>query len=590
MKNCRSFVTLISTLAVLAAAGQTAWGISGSVTDNRIGAGNTVVMVFAVRHQTQIDPFLAEIECASVVSGTYPNYSFNLPCLSTGNYDIGVVGWDGPTQDGPPAFVTDLKINIPYDTANIALNIQPNSSHISGDLYDLSSFSPIINREGEVWAYDLSGNLAGIAFANSNGHFDFGYLPGSGPYNLIAKVEGYWQGSSLGVPNPGIELFALGKAFEAQVSNSSNTGYNYDYNQYPEAKSWILSDASNADFTLTLRTGTISEGALPVNWVMIRYPGGAFEDAKFFASSSTAAYAVDPGLDWDSINIDQSGVQDRVIFSQGNGVAVISPQDSAEFTVQVASMENVPSDNYTGLEVIVSNNDGSNKAYFNADLAQKILRITDLSFYPTEVDTSNQTGPGSVITVSAKVENHGSSSFTPYDNWTNFWSVAFAGPGTKITPGPIGSGSFSTLALLDVPVTSAQATYQVYSNVSDSSDQSTSWIPYQESLEVISTGVEDQGPGTLPKGFSLQQNFPNPFNASTRIDYSLAASGFVSLEIYNILGQKVRTLVWQSQTPGAKSAYWDGTNNSGDDIPTGMYFYRLQTSTKSLTKKMTLIR
>jgi flagellar hook assembly protein FlgD len=49
-------------------------------------------------------------------------------------------------------------------------------------------------------------------------------------------------------------------------------------------------------------------------------------------------------------------------------------------------------------------------------------------------------------------------------------------------------------------------------------------------------------------------------------------------------------LVWQSQTPGAKSAYWDGTNNSGDDIPTGMYFYRLQTSTKSLTKKMTLIR
>jgi hypothetical protein len=590
MKNCRSFASLVLTLGLLVATAQIAWGISGSVTDNRIGAGNTVVMVFAVRHQAQLDPFLAEIECASVVTGTYPNYSFNLPCLLAGNYDIGVVGWDGPTQDGPPAFVTDLKINIPYDTANIALNIQPNSGHISGDLYDLSSFSPITNREGEVWAYDLSGNLVGIAFADSNSHFDFGYLPGSGPYNLMARVEGYWQGSSLGVPNPGTELFALGKAFEAQISNNSNTGYNYDYNQYPEARAWILSDASNANLTLTLRTGTVSEGALPINWVMVRYPGGALENAKFFASSSTATYAVDPSLDWDSINIDQTGVQDRVVFSQGNGVAVVAPQDSAEFTVQVASMENVPNDNYTGLEVIVSNNDGSNKAYSNADLVQKILRISDISFYPAEVDTSNQTGPGSVITVSAKVENHGSSSFTPYDNWTNIWSPAFAEPGTKINPGTIGSGSFSTLALLDVPVTSGQATYQVYSTVSDSSDQNTSWIPYQESLVVISTGVGDDGPGSLPRGFYLQQNFPNPFNASTRIDYSLSASGFVSLEIYNILGQKVRTLVWQSQTPGAKSVYWDGKNNSGDDTPTGMYFYRLKTAGQNLTKKMTLIR
>src|SRR4030067_324510 len=119
MTNCRSSVSLFLTLGLLVATAQNAWGISGSVTDNRIGAGNTVVMVFAVRHQTQLDPFLAEIECASVVSGTYPNYSFNLPCLLAGNYDIGVVGWDGPTQDGPPAFVTGLKINIPYDTANI---------------------------------------------------------------------------------------------------------------------------------------------------------------------------------------------------------------------------------------------------------------------------------------------------------------------------------------------------------------------------------------------------------------------------------------------------------------------------------------
>lgn len=591
MQKCRNFAGLLLTMVVVLALCPKVWGLSGSVTDNRIGAGGATLMVFAVPHQAQIDPYLVEIECMAPVAGTYPNYSFDLPCVTAGNYDIGIVGWDG-TPDSPPSFVTDIKLDLPFDTGGISLSVQPNANHISGDLYDLATASPV-RQSGEVWAFNPSGQLVGIAFSDSLGHYDFGYLlGGGGPYNLIAKVEGYWQGSSAGVNNPATEYFVLGKAFQAEITNSLNTGYNYNYTLHPERKSWVLSDATNYDLTVAVKTATPGEGALPLNWVMFRLPGGGdFSLSKFYANSSPFAHSVGASLDWDSIYVDQTGVQDKVVFTQGTGVLVVLPQDSAQYTIEVASMDNVPRDNYTSLEVIVSNDGGNNKAYANAWLVQKILRIQNISFFPDEVDTTNQAGPGSYVTLSASVENHGTATFTPYDNWSGIWSPAFASPGTKISPGSVGPGSFGPVALLDAQITGVEGNYEVFANVSDSGDQNTSYIAYQEPLQVISTGVGDQNNSNLlPQGFSLSQNFPNPFNASTRIDYALSTSGSVSLEIYNLLGQKVRTLASGYQTLGYKSFIWDGKDSGDREVPSGIYFYRLKTAQGSFTKKMVLIR
>lgn len=94
----------------------------------------------------------------------------------------------------------------------------------------------------------------------------------------------------------------------------------------------------------------------------------------------------------------------------------------------------------------------------------------------------------------------------------------------------------------------------------------------------------------LPQSVELQQNYPNPFNPQTIIKYTLPKNCQVKIAIYNILGQKVRTLIDQYQTKGQRRVYWDGKDDQGSELTSGIYFYRLQTSEFSQTKKMVLLR
>lgn len=75
-----------------------------------------------------------------------------------------------------------------------------------------------------------------------------------------------------------------------------------------------------------------------------------------------------------------------------------------------------------------------------------------------------------------------------------------------------------------------------------------------------------------PDDFSLQQNYPNPFNARTRIRYTLSEEGPFSIVVYNVLGQRVRTLVTRSGTVGTHTAQWDSLRDSGQAAASGLYF------------------
>jgi hypothetical protein len=89
--------------------------------------------------------------------------------------------------------------------------------------------------------------------------------------------------------------------------------------------------------------------------------------------------------------------------------------------------------------------------------------------------------------------------------------------------------------------------------------------------------VKDEGwSRDKPSEFTLFQNHPNPFNQTTKIEFSLANSGFVSLSIYDPLGRKVRTLASERLASGYKSVLWDGKNDSGEDVASGIYFYRIK--------------
>jgi hypothetical protein len=109
-------------------------------------------------------------------------------------------------------------------------------------------------------------------------------------------------------------------------------------------------------------------------------------------------------------------------------------------------------------------------------------------------------------------------------------------------------------------------------------------------LRYAETGVRGDEYAEAPAGFVLEQNYPNPFNPKTVIRYRSPAAGFVKLSIYNLLGQKVKMLVDSFQYAGGHSIAWDGTDDSNTPASSGIYFYRLETNTTKLQKKMILIR
>ena len=93
-----------------------------------------------------------------------------------------------------------------------------------------------------------------------------------------------------------------------------------------------------------------------------------------------------------------------------------------------------------------------------------------------------------------------------------------------------------------------------------------------------------------PGEFSLNQNYPNPFNPSTQISYNLPEDAMVTINVYDLMGRSVRTLVSSNQIAGYRSVSWDATNDVGEPVSAGMYVYAVQAGEYSQTKKMILLK
>lgn len=109
-------------------------------------------------------------------------------------------------------------------------------------------------------------------------------------------------------------------------------------------------------------------------------------------------------------------------------------------------------------------------------------------------------------------------------------------------------------------------------------------------MENAPLDVVEQVDGTLPKKFELYQNYPNPFNPSTTIRYDLPTRSHVRLQIFNLLGQDVTTLVNTTQSAGSYKAEWNGRDQNGQPVASGVYFYRLTIDNKSYSRKMVLLK
>jgi flagellar hook assembly protein FlgD len=96
-------------------------------------------------------------------------------------------------------------------------------------------------------------------------------------------------------------------------------------------------------------------------------------------------------------------------------------------------------------------------------------------------------------------------------------------------------------------------------------------------------------PGTSGMN-TLSANYPNPFTSATTIEYATTQTSPVSIEVYDICGQKVRTLVDAAIQAGNYSVIWDGTDDSGNVLPGGIYLYRMKSENATMTKRCLLLR
>ena len=108
---------------------------------------------------------------------------------------------------------------------------------------------------------------------------------------------------------------------------------------------------------------------------------------------------------------------------------------------------------------------------------------------------------------------------------------------------------------------------------------------------VVNTAVASADEGSLlPSEYALFQNYPNPFNPSTQISFDVPNPEFVTLRVYNLLGQDVKTLINQSMVPGRYTVEWNGNDMLNNDVASGVYFYELRGESFISRKKMLLIR
>jgi len=108
--------------------------------------------------------------------------------------------------------------------------------------------------------------------------------------------------------------------------------------------------------------------------------------------------------------------------------------------------------------------------------------------------------------------------------------------------------------------------------------------------------IQERSKSDTPLEFSLFQNYPNPFNNSTTIKYQIPHSGMegnkvrVRLEIYNILGQRIKELLNKNQLPGEYSITWDGKDDNGRQVTSGLYLYQLIAGDRKVLKKMIYLK
>ncbi|MCL5031511.1 MAG: T9SS type A sorting domain-containing protein [Bacteroidetes bacterium] len=396
------------------------------------------------------------------------------------------------------------------------------------------------------------------------------------------------------------------------------------YSNYNVISLYYSSDGGNSwqDVAGNLEQNPDGSGDGPsCRWATILNVGGA---TYYFVATSTGVYSTTQ-LNGTSTVWAQEGantignvVSDMVISRETDGKLVVATHGNGVYYTKVSASTPVDSsnillsfdNNMTPTKGIFSVKPNLNKIIANRLTAPSItFKITKLMYYIT----ADHSG--------------GAGSFSPYEDACANYSNGVLGPATygvlfdNITPSNIPGWDTVNVSISVNPTTPNSkeffvgviydGTHEPVIGYDSTSSNGRGWyndgniyhwtqldsltpVPWHVTLYIRAeistvTGIVDIGT-EVPKNFNLSQNYPNPFNPTTTIEYDLPKGENVKLKVYDILGREVAELVDAYQAAGTYKVQWNGRNNSGTNLASGIYLYTFEAGSYKSVKKMIYLK
>ncbi len=276
-----------------------------------------------------------------------------------------------------------------------------------------------------------------------------------------------------------------------------------------------------------------------------------------------------------SVNLNNGGNNQNVNVRTSDGEHRLTARDGSYW------LRNVP----PGIVSVTAEANGYLPSTIDSITVAQNVTVKEVNFNltlcPTPSAVIASEGLGDRIEINWTFSGH--SDFAGYNVYRGSWEN---GQYTKLNSQPISTTSFTDNVVPDSNV----YWYYVTATYAGQGWTAESFASNRDSGSLARiTGIDDKL-AQIPTQFSLSQNYPNPFNPTTTISYGLPKTAKVKIDVFNLMGQKVRTLVNEQQGAGYKTIVWDGNDNSGNSVSSGVYFYRIDAGDYNAVHKMMMLK
>ena len=459
-------------------------------------------------------------------------------------------------DNGSPPLSDSETIAITVNNVNRApvITAMTDTTVNEGDLFIRQVYAN--DPDGDNLSYSLTSSISGMTINSSSGVLD--WTPDfdqSGNYPITVKVEDGEGGEdtksfSLTVidVNRALAIIAYSPELDTVITECDSVEFSVkvmNYNNSTIYYMWYYDDVS-------IQSGMASDSTITA---MIHFPFGSKGTHSFKAAVTDGKVFTD--ITW-NITIQEK------IWQTNEPIIIKFPEDTSSITLNF--------DHNSSLTV----------NFTSGDVTNKTLTITQY----TDIATSFPNVPGfnnslAYFDISLNVDYFSAElTFSYSDSLLNILGINEDSLAVCFYDSIDARGFMWHL----VPATIDK----INNTITLTTDHFSLWAITSKDEELI-TNVNEPA-GYMPNGFKLFQNYPNPFNPETIITFQIPKSSFVTLKIYNTTGQLIKTLLSENVTKGIHSVSWDGLNDSGRQVSSGMYIYLIQAGNFSAAKKLTIVK